>query len=60
MMLFTTCINVGRYPLHFHMCDDVDSDEKTRPWLKHNSIHHSNSRCVTVHGTHGLIVRFIS
>ncbi|XP_063411187.1 cell migration-inducing and hyaluronan-binding protein-like [Mytilus trossulus] len=47
---------LGRYPLHFHMCEDVDLDEATRPWIKHNSIHHSNSRCVTVHGTHGVIV----
>ncbi|XP_052081131.1 cell migration-inducing and hyaluronan-binding protein-like [Mytilus californianus] len=47
---------LGRYPIHFHMCEDVDEDEATRPWIKHNSIHHSNSRCVTVHGTHGLIV----
>lgn len=47
---------LGRYPIHFHMCEDVDQDENTRPWIKHNSIHHSNSRCVTVHGTHGLIV----
>ncbi|CAC5383977.1 TEME2 [Mytilus coruscus] len=47
---------LGRYPIHFHMCEDVDSDDATRPWIKHNSIHHSNSRCVTVHGTHGLIV----
>ena len=46
----------GRYPIHFHMCEDVDADEATRPWIKHNSIHHSNSRCVTIHGTHGLIV----
>ncbi|CAC5421883.1 TEME2 [Mytilus coruscus] len=38
------------------MCEDVDEDEATRPWIKHNSIHHSNSRCVTVHGTHGFIV----
>ena len=47
---------LGRYPIHFHMCEDVDGDEATRPWIKHNSIHHSNSRCVTIHGTHGLIV----
>ncbi|XP_063412729.1 protein DDB_G0287365-like [Mytilus trossulus] len=47
---------LGRYPIHFHMCEDVDADEATRPWIKHNSIHHSNSRCVTIHGTHGLIV----
>jgi len=38
------------------MCQDVDGDEETRPWVRQNSIHHSNSRCVTVHGTHGAIV----
>ncbi|XP_067654446.1 inactive cell surface hyaluronidase CEMIP2-like [Haliotis asinina] len=39
---------VGTYPLHFHMCDDVDGN-----WFRHNSIHHSLTRCVTVHGTDG-------
>lgn len=48
---------LGRYPIHFHMCEDVDQDEATRPWIKHNSIHHSNSRCVTIHGTHGVIIK---
>ncbi|XP_052080396.1 cell surface hyaluronidase-like [Mytilus californianus] len=47
---------LGRYPIHFHICEDVDENKATRPWIKHNAIHHSNSRCVTVHGTHGLIV----
>ncbi|XP_046332535.1 cell surface hyaluronidase-like [Haliotis rufescens] len=39
---------VGTYPLHFHMCDDVDGN-----WFRHNSIHHSLTRCVTVHGSDG-------
>ncbi|XP_046332539.2 cell surface hyaluronidase-like [Haliotis rufescens] len=39
---------VGTYPLHFHMCDDVDGN-----WFRQNSIHHSLTRCVTVHGSDG-------
>ncbi|XP_046581669.1 cell surface hyaluronidase-like [Haliotis rubra] len=39
---------LGTYPLHFHMCDDVDGN-----WFRHNSIHHSLTRCVTVHGSDG-------
>ncbi|XP_067654447.1 inactive cell surface hyaluronidase CEMIP2-like [Haliotis asinina] len=39
---------LGTYPLHFHMCDDVDGN-----WFRHNSIHHSLTRCATVHGTDG-------
>lgn len=38
---------LGGYPLHFHMCD-----ESPGQWFRDNSIHHSFSRCVTVHGTH--------
>ncbi|KAK7098320.1 cell surface hyaluronidase-like [Littorina saxatilis] len=36
----------GSYPLHFHMCQEVKGS-----WFRENSIHHSFSRCVTVHGT---------
>nr|KAG5701994.1 hypothetical protein BaRGS_034576 [Batillaria attramentaria] len=38
--------HLGSYPLHFHMCDDASGS-----WVRNNSIHHSFSRCVTVHGT---------
>ncbi|XP_041366846.1 protein DDB_G0287365-like [Gigantopelta aegis] len=42
---------LGSYPIHFHMCDDVDG-----AWVRSNSIHHSQARCVTIHGTDGLEV----
>ncbi|XP_071099719.1 cell surface hyaluronidase CEMIP2-like [Haliotis cracherodii] len=41
----------GSYPIHFHMCDDVNGT-----WVRSNSIHHSLARCVTIHGTDGLEV----
>ncbi|KAK7098321.1 cell surface hyaluronidase CEMIP2-like isoform X2 [Littorina saxatilis] len=37
---------MGAYPLHFHMCDEVAS-----MYLRENSLHHTFSRCITVHGT---------
>ncbi|XP_035675909.1 cell surface hyaluronidase-like [Branchiostoma floridae] len=50
---------LGRYPVHFHMTGDVD--EKgcySRPtYVRELSIHHCFSRCVTIHGTHGLLVQ---
>ncbi|XP_076471805.1 cell migration-inducing and hyaluronan-binding protein-like [Babylonia areolata] len=42
---------MGSYPLHFHMCDEARG-----AWLRDNSIHHTFSRCITVHGTDGLQV----
>ncbi|XP_069120731.1 cell surface hyaluronidase-like [Argopecten irradians] len=49
--------DLGHYPLHFHMCYDVDGDEYPNPpYLRENSIHSTFARCVTVHGTHGLTV----
>ncbi|OWF51488.1 transmembrane protein 2-like [Mizuhopecten yessoensis] len=49
--------DLGHYPLHFHMCYDVDGAEYPNPpYLRENSIHSSFARCVTVHGTHGLTV----
>ncbi|KAK3091732.1 hypothetical protein FSP39_022248 [Pinctada imbricata] len=48
---------VGTYPLHFHMCEDVDgTDYPHPPYLKGNSIHDSFARCTTVHGTSGASV----
>ncbi|EGG18934.1 transmembrane protein [Cavenderia fasciculata] len=50
--------NLGTYPIHFHMCGDVDTgDYASWPtFIKDNSIHHTLSRCLTIHGTSGLIV----
>ncbi|XP_025088732.1 protein DDB_G0287365-like [Pomacea canaliculata] len=39
--------SVGAYPLHFHMMVEARG-----MWFRNNSIHHSFSRCVTVHGSH--------
>jgi len=50
--------HLARYPIHFHMCGDVDTG-KYAAWpsfVKDNSIHHTFSRCLTIHGTSGLIV----
>lgn len=48
----------SRYPLHFHMCGDVDQKggyaEAT--FVDGLSIHHSFSRCLTIHATNGLLV----
>ncbi|ESO95476.1 hypothetical protein LOTGIDRAFT_160629 [Lottia gigantea] len=43
--------SLGNYPIHFHMCDDVDGTV-----IKSNSIHHTLARCITIHGTDGLNV----
>uniref|UniRef100_A0A672Z5B6 hyaluronoglucosaminidase n=1 Tax=Sphaeramia orbicularis TaxID=375764 RepID=A0A672Z5B6_9TELE len=49
----------GRYPLNFHMCSDVD--QKGGYWeptyVDGLSIHHSFSRCLTIHATNGLLVK---
>ncbi|XP_030593634.1 cell surface hyaluronidase [Archocentrus centrarchus] len=49
----------SRYPLHFHMCGDVDQKggylEPT--YVDGLSIHHSFSRCLTIHATNGLLVK---
>lgn len=38
--------NLGRYPIHFHICQDVAGAVVSK-----NVVHHSNQRCVVVHGT---------
>ncbi|ESO97675.1 hypothetical protein LOTGIDRAFT_228278 [Lottia gigantea] len=43
---------IGTYPLHFHMCDDVDDS-----WVRQNSIHNTNNRCVTIHGSDGAEIK---
>ncbi|KAM9393439.1 cell surface hyaluronidase [Pholidichthys leucotaenia] len=49
----------GNYPLHFHMCGDVDQkggyQEPT--YVDGLSIHHSFSRCISIHATNGLLVK---
>ena len=46
---------LGSYPIHFHLCVDTDA-EGTNPLISQNSIHNCFSRCVTIHGTHGVHV----
>ncbi|KAF3850731.1 hypothetical protein F7725_012503, partial [Dissostichus mawsoni] len=50
---------IGSYPLHFHMCGDVDQKGGYREptYVDGLSIHHSFSRCVTIHATNGLLVK---
>jgi cell migration-inducing and hyaluronan-binding protein len=36
-----------RYPIHFHMLGDAGATS----YVRSSSIHHSNNRCITVHGT---------
>ncbi|XP_051002201.1 cell surface hyaluronidase [Acomys russatus] len=50
---------LGRYPVHFHLCGDVDSKGGyIQPASVDGlSVHHSFSRCITVHGTNGLLIK---
>jgi hypothetical protein len=41
--------NLGRYPIHFHFCNDVAGSIVSK-----NTIRQSNQRCVVVHGTNKL------
>uniref|UniRef100_A0A673UJ57 hyaluronoglucosaminidase n=1 Tax=Suricata suricatta TaxID=37032 RepID=A0A673UJ57_SURSU len=51
--------HLGRYPVHFHLCGDVDHRGGYRhaTFVDGLSIHHSFSRCITVHGTNGLLIK---
>uniref|UniRef100_A0A8D1GV76 hyaluronoglucosaminidase n=1 Tax=Sus scrofa TaxID=9823 RepID=A0A8D1GV76_PIG len=51
--------HLGRYPIHFHLCGDVDYKGGYRhaAFVDGLSIHHSFSRCITVHGTNGLLIK---
>ena len=45
--------DLGRYPFHFHMCLDANQNN---PYIKGCSIHDTFSRCVTIHGSNGVLV----
>ncbi|XP_044294790.1 cell migration-inducing and hyaluronan-binding protein isoform X2 [Varanus komodoensis] len=51
--------SLGHYPIHFHMAGDVDEKGGYHPatYVKDLSIHHAFSRCVTVHGSNGLLIK---
>ncbi|XP_048119132.1 cell migration-inducing and hyaluronan-binding protein [Alosa alosa] len=53
--------SMGHYPVHFHMNGDVDEKGGYNPptYVRDLSIHHTFSRCVTVHGSNGLLVKDI-
>uniref|UniRef100_A0A672Z4L4 G8 domain-containing protein n=1 Tax=Sphaeramia orbicularis TaxID=375764 RepID=A0A672Z4L4_9TELE len=50
---------MGHYPVHFHMNGDVDERGGYDPptSVSQLSIHHAFSRCVTIHGSNGLMVK---
>ncbi|XP_066448876.1 inactive cell surface hyaluronidase CEMIP2-like isoform X2 [Eleutherodactylus coqui] len=50
---------LGSYPVHFHMAGTVDEEGGYKPptYIDNLAIHHCFSRCVAIHGTHGLLIR---
>ena len=50
--------SMGHYPVHFHMNGDVDERGGYDPptFVSDLSIHHTFSRCVTIHASNGLLV----
>jgi len=45
---------IARYPIHWHLAADLS---KTQSFVKSNSIWETYQRCVTVHGTWGVLVQ---
>uniref|UniRef100_A0A8C8YL30 hyaluronoglucosaminidase n=1 Tax=Prolemur simus TaxID=1328070 RepID=A0A8C8YL30_PROSS len=50
---------LGQYPIHFHLAGDVDGRGGYDPptYVRDLAIHHTYSRCVTVHGSNGLLIK---
>ncbi|XP_078386603.1 cell surface hyaluronidase CEMIP2-like isoform X2 [Cetorhinus maximus] len=50
---------LGSYPIHFHLVGDVDQKGGYNPptFVDNVAVHHCFSRCVTIHGTNGLLVK---
>uniref|UniRef100_A0A8C5M5N0 Hyaluronoglucosaminidase n=1 Tax=Leptobrachium leishanense TaxID=445787 RepID=A0A8C5M5N0_9ANUR len=50
---------LGSYPVHFHITGVVDEEGGYNPptYVDNLAIHHCFSRCVAIHGTHGLLVK---
>lgn len=44
--------HLARYPVHWHLAGDATGD-----YIQNSSIDHSFNRCLTIHGTNGLLVR---
>ncbi|XP_053374772.1 cell migration-inducing and hyaluronan-binding protein-like [Mercenaria mercenaria] len=47
--------DLGRYPFHFHLCLGRKPGESV-PYIRGCSIHDAYARCVTIHGSHGVMV----
>ncbi len=51
---------MGRYPVHWHglSYDALGSElgDVDNHYIKNSSIHNSSNRCVTIHGTNGLLI----
>lgn len=45
-------MQLARYPIHWHLVGDASGQ-----YVKNSAIHDTYSRCVTVHGTHNLLVQ---
>jgi hypothetical protein len=43
---------LGKYPIHFHFCDDVNKSMVLR-----NTIRQSHQRCIVLHGTDSAVVQ---
>jgi cell surface hyaluronidase len=43
---------LGRYPVHFHLAGDASGS-----FVEASSIVHSANRCLTIHGTNGVVVK---
>ncbi|KAM8972296.1 cell surface hyaluronidase CEMIP2-like [Pelodytes ibericus] len=50
---------LGSYPIHFHINGAVDEEGGYNhpTYIDNIAIHHCFSRCVAIHGTHGLLVK---
>ena len=48
---------LGKYPIHYHMAFDTVRNG-VKQIVKGNSIHDTFSRCVTIHGSHNIIVSY--
>ena len=50
---------LGRYPLHWHGLSYTEAGETlgdvTGHFVRNSSIHNSSNRCVTIHGTNGIV-----
>jgi hypothetical protein len=48
---------IGRYPIHFHLTRDTPKIIATPVVVNSSSIHHSFTRCVTIHATNGVTIQ---